>query len=111
MRAGTLRHYFDIQRPVITRDELGQPISVWQDVGNAWGAIDALTGSKSGTAEGTTQQRTHVISIRWDLGITPDMRLILSEYGRQRTFEIVGVINVDERGKELLLSCKEIIKS
>ncbi|WP_139121850.1 phage head closure protein, partial [Piscirickettsia litoralis] len=50
---------------------------------------------------------THTVTLRYTPGITPAMRV----YFEGRYFEILSVINRDERNRELILACREWINA
>jgi len=70
-----------------------------------WAAIRTMTGrerTSNKTEEATT---THEIRIRYWSEVDSSLRVKV----RGRWFEIEGVINVDERDREMVLLCKEAV--
>lgn len=102
---GDLRHKIIIQKLENIQDTFGQPIESWSDIYTVWASIDPLVGKQYFAAETITHELTHKIRMRFKTGITPDMRV---QFG-SRYFQIVSVINYQERNIELQLMCRELI--
>ncbi len=105
MQAGKLRKRVTIQTPTGAVDAFGEQTSTWTTLATVWGEPQ-----NEGGAEGTEGARmqadvTEVISIRYypGLTLTPGMRLVIGT----RYLDVVSVVNVEERGVEWLLSCRE----
>ena len=105
MRAGKLRHRITIQEYTTAANDFGEMVKTWATYVTVWGLIKPLTGDEKFTADQTTPGLSHEIRIRYKSGITPDMQLRFDG----RTFGIVSVINIDERNREMILMCREIL--
>lgn len=108
MRAGKLRHQVTIQSLTAgspTRKPDGTLDAAWTDaIGNPVAAsIDPVTGKESFLAGGHLAEVDHKIRIRYRAGITAKQRVLFGS----RVFDILAVLNWEERNKELLLLCKE----
>lgn len=106
MRAGSLRHYIDIQQKATqASDGMSAAGKAWSTapVLSAWADIKPLRGEKLALFAQAQGEVTHEISLRFSTIVTVDMRV---RY-RSRVFSINSVINVNERNRELLLMCKE----
>ncbi|MCP8969721.1 phage head closure protein [Ectobacillus ponti] len=79
----------------------------WTDVLTARAAIYPVSGKEYFTADRVTSEVTHKISMRYMPGtsISPDMRILF----QGRIFQIVSVINFQERNVMLQLMCKELM--
>jgi SPP1 family predicted phage head-tail adaptor len=72
-----------------------------------WGSVEPLTGRELLLAQQVSAEVTIRVTIRYDSGntVTPQHRIIIGS----RTLEIVYVGNPEERDKQLILMCKEIV--
>lgn len=103
VRAGELRKRFTVQRADQAQSGTGDITLSWVNESRLWGGINPLAGSESITAEQRVADVTHEVTVRYTESLAPDRRLVLGS----RIFEIVSVLNVDERNREMTLSCKE----
>jgi len=97
-----MRHRITLQSPSAELDATGQPAS-WNDVATVWAAVEPLRGREYFAAQQVNAETTTRIRIRYRAGVTSAMR---GRYG-SRTYDIVSVIDVDERHVELQLMCTE----
>jgi len=107
MRAGKLRHKITIQycpEPQ-SQDSYGAVIKNWSDYATVWASIEPARGREFWESQQINAEVTAKITIRYLAGITPKMRV---KYG-SRIFEIISVINPEERNRELQLMVKESI--
>lgn len=100
---GAKRHFLTIQRAIETRGADGAVLKEWVAVKQVAGSIEPVTGGESFIAEGTSASVQYVIATRPTTGIEPSMRAVLGT----RIFEILAVMNVEERNREMKLLCTE----
>jgi SPP1 family predicted phage head-tail adaptor len=104
MRAGQLRHQVVLQRRTVTRSAghaaMAETWTNWQTV---WAKIEPLSGRELLQAQQTQAETTHEIVIRYVSELTPRDRV---RFGT-RVFEILSIINRDERNEMLTLQCVE----
>lgn len=105
MQAGKLRHRIDIQRPAGGEDTYGAPDEAWDLFLTAHASVEPRSGLERTEDQAVAAEVTHVVRIRYREGVTPDMRVKFGD----RVLEIESVVDVDERGRELVLLCKETI--
>jgi SPP1 family predicted phage head-tail adaptor len=105
VRAGKLRHRIAIEQVAETQDPDGSVIETWSTFANAHASIEPISGREYFAAQTTQADVTHRICMRYLAGLIPKMRV---KYGL-RIFDILSVINVNERNRELQLMCKESI--
>ena len=106
MRAGRLRKRLTIQQPTEgSADPLGEKPMTWSDVASVWAEVLPQSGREFYRAQQIHAELSHAISIRYRAGLTPRMRLVLEG----RPLNVVAIINVEERNRELLLYCAEEI--
>lgn len=104
MRIGQLRHRVTIQSKTTVRDKEGFEAEVWTDVTTVWAAVEPLRGREYFAAAAVHAENTVRIRMRYRSGVTPEMRV---KYGT-RLFDIISVIDVDERHQELQVMVKEV---
>lgn len=110
MRAGSLRHTVAVQQATETGDGMGGFSTSWANV-TGMGAIPAaiwpLKSAERLDSMKLEEQVTHKIRIRYRSGITAKMRIYWSDTAK--TFNIVSIINPDERNILLeMLATEEI---
>lgn len=108
MRAGALRHTIAIQEASETSDGMGGSSVTFANVsgmGSVPAAVWPLKATERIDAMKLEHQVTHKVRIRYRSGITTKMRVNWSD--KSKTFNIVGIINPDERNIMLELLCLE----
>lgn len=104
MRSGRLRHRLSLQSPTHA-NTVGTITTTWGTVAAIWGSIEPLrVGSREfyDSAVINAEISAKVI-IRYTADIEPDYKIVFGA----RTFEIISIINVDEKDKEMQLMVKE----
>ncbi|AXM88461.1 head-tail adaptor protein [Anoxybacillus ayderensis G10] len=109
MNPGLFRHRITFQQyDENAVNENGFPLEDsqrWTDVKTVWAMIKTLQGREYYEAAATQNENTVRFVIRYTSGITPDMRI---KY-KDRAFEILSVINDDERNIILTIIAKEVM--
>jgi len=105
MRAGTLRQKVLIQQNTPSRDSYGAEVEAWTDYAEVWASIEPARGREFWESQQVNAEVTGKIRIRYLEEVTPKMRV---KHG-SRIFEIIAVINPEERNRELQLMVKERI--
>jgi len=106
MNPGRLRHKIDIEQEATTPNSYGEPTQSWSAfLSSISASIDPVSGREYFASDMTNAEVTHKIRVRYRTGIFPKMRV---KFGT-RYFDIVSVLNFEERNKELLLMCKEAV--
>lgn len=103
MRAGRLRHRIEIQQPVTVQDVYGEPLTTWERHALCWASAEPLRGQELFNARQTLAEVNVRFRLRYLAGVEPDMRVLFDG----RTFDLVEIIDVDERHKELQLLAVE----
>lgn len=104
MRAGELRRRVTIQQRAATQDTFGGQSTSWTDwQTNVPCAIQPLAGRELMAARAVNAETTHMIDMRYMPGLTAAMRIL---YGT-RVFNIVSVVNVEERNREHQIMASE----
>lgn len=104
MKAGTLRHRVVLQRLTETRGPTGDLVKTWADQPEIWAAVEPLSGREYWQAQQVAAETTIRVRIRYSSGVVPTMRV---KYGT-RTFEVLSIIDPEERHVELHLMCREL---
>jgi SPP1 family predicted phage head-tail adaptor len=104
MNPGQFNRRITIQSNVETKDDLGQIENSWQDSHLVWAMIKTVQGREYFEAASTQNENTVRFVIRYVKGINPHMRILYND----RVFEILSVINDDERNKTLTILTKEV---
>ncbi|MCZ0754313.1 phage head closure protein [Anoxybacillus sp. J5B_2022] len=99
------KHRITIQQRAEEQNENGFSSEEWQDRHHLWAAIKTLRGREYYEAATTQNENTVRFVVRYTAGITPDMRI---QY-KGRTFEILSVINDDERNVTMTIVAKEVM--
>ena len=100
-----MNHRILIEQATATQDAYGAPTQTWATFAAAWADIVPASGFERVIASKTEAQVTHRIRLHWLAGLLPTMRIIYNS----RTFNIVAAINVDEKNREWMLNCQEVI--
>ena len=103
MRSGRLRHRMWLKEPTHTSDGMGANTTTWGTVEVFWGSVEPLRGREWIASGLENSEVSGKIVRRYKSGITPDMIVTFDS----RTFQIVSVINVDERNVEQQLMVVE----
>lgn len=105
LRAGQLRHKVRIYSRTVTRDVMGGTTESLLHRAWTYAAIEPLSGAERMTAQQLESGITHRVRMRPVDGITPRDCIVHGS----RTLEIVDIVDVDSRNRELELTCKEAV--
>jgi len=106
MRAGSLRHFVSIEKPVTVKSETGDPVVTWQTVAKDIPAEIAPLSVRefiAGAVGPLASQLTAKITIRYMDGIDATMRI---KHRRGRTtdlYNIAGALSDPKSGREYLV--------
>ena len=117
VKAGPLRWRIQIQRlprpQTAPRDSYGsilEDATQWQTIATVWAAIRPLHGRELWHAQQVQADVSCEIEIRYLRGLNPKDRFrLLSSTGKERIFNIDGIIDVDERHRRILVNVKEVL--
>lgn len=103
---GELRHIITFQRLDLDgpQNKYGEPIK-WDDGITTRAGIYPISGKEFYAAETVNSEVTHKINIRYTEGLKPSMRIKFEN----RYFDIISIINFQEKNIMLQLLCKELI--
>jgi len=104
INAGKLNKRISILRAVgVTNNSLGQGTPKYQVYKTVWANVTPLTGKEYSEAQIIRAETTYRIKLRYIDGVLPDMKV---EYNGKK-FDIISVLNIEERNVELHLMCAE----
>lgn len=106
MRIGPLRQRLRIQSLTETRTDAGGVTETWADDAIVWASVRPLTGHEYLEARRVDAVVSHEVRIRYRSGLTPSHRFAFDN-DTDRVLNIISMFNVDERGRELVVMCKE----
>jgi SPP1 family predicted phage head-tail adaptor len=109
---GDLRHPITIQTlqsPNPPTFDVGGPVQNWVDFTTAWADITPMKGTDVPKGGQTGTKTPVAVKIRFQPGITPNMRVKAADYGEPGAqydyFIIESIEDVDKRGVLLVLTC------
>jgi SPP1 family predicted phage head-tail adaptor len=103
MKIGDLNKRVIFQYQVKIPDGMGGNISTWEDEATVWAAIWPISASEQVQAMQNVMTISHRIRIRYRTILKPSWRICFGT----RYFNIVSIINPDEKNQMLDLICKE----
>lgn len=104
MNIGKLRRKIIIQQQTSTQDGYGGTVKTWTDVATVWASVEPLDGREFFAAQQVNSEVTTRIKLRYLAGVVSKMRIV---HGT-KTYDILSVIDPEERHKELQVMCKEL---
>jgi len=105
MRTGRLNRRVTIQRLEVTKDQYNADIESWADVTTVWAHIEPLRGREYWQAKQVVGEVAGRITIRYLAGIDEKMRIVYED----KTYNILAVINPEEKNRILQLLVKEVL--
>lgn len=104
MQIGRLRQRITLQRQHYRQNDYGASIAEWQDIATVWAEVKPLTGREFFTAQQIQSEITTQITIRYLDNIDTTGRVLFGSH----QYEILSVMNSQERNISLQLMCKEL---
>lgn len=104
MNPGKLRHRVTFVQDQEVPDGMGgvtvQPV----DVATVWAAVEPLQGRERYAAQQVQAETSHRVTIRYRAGLNTAMRIRF----QGRMFNILAIIDPEERREQLQLLCAEV---
>lgn len=99
MRAGSLRHKLVFQQLTVANDTWGHSAKTWADDTTLYAAVWPVRGIERLEGMKLDNELSHKIRVRYDKDIHPKMRIkyVDKKKGSTRYFNILSIVNVDER--------------
>lgn len=98
-----MRNRIRFEESAETQNAVGAT-TTWSTFATVWAAISPLSGAEYYTAMQSLSETTHRVTTRYIAGVNTHMRIVSGD----REFNIVAIINVDNRNRELDIMCKEV---
>lgn len=105
MQIGALNKRIELQAATQTADGMGGFTSSWTTQQTVWAAIWPTSAKELMQSAQNTMEISHRIRIRYKSTLIPSWRI---KYGT-RYFNILSIINPNERGEWQDLLCKEVL--
>jgi len=105
MLIGRLRHRITFEKETLVDDGQGGETRSWGTRATVSASIKPLRAEERFYNEQLNHNGTHEIVIRYRDDISSTDRI---KIGSGRYFQIVGIINPNERDRQLVITCKEI---
>lgn len=103
MKTGNLRHYITIEQQTETFNSEGELVTTWTTYKNVWAEILPLVGREFWASKQVNSETTGKLRIRYIAGVTPKMRI---KFG-SRILNITGIVNTEEKNKEIVIYYSE----
>jgi SPP1 family predicted phage head-tail adaptor len=107
MRAANRRTPMHVLRATRQQDATGQIIEVWAAIKVVWIHLKESDGAKTENVEGVIAERTFMAEMVTDAGLAISTKDRLTYGGR--TFEIVSVVNQEQKNRITEMRLKETI--
>ncbi len=104
VNAGELRHRLAIQSKTNSVTAHGSFTENWSTDDTVYGAVLPLTGKEFFADDSVESNVSHRIVIRYYSGLTASQRFLWGS----RAFNIVAVLNTEERNRKMLVMCLEV---
>ena len=105
MKIGELRHQIKLQNVAASQNAYGEPIAGYGTYATVWAAVEPLQGRELEIARAIAAETTHKVTIRHRDDVAQTDRV---GFGN-RMFEIISIIDPQERNRMLILICKEVV--
>mgnify|MGYP001577893075 CR=1 FL=1 len=102
--SGALRHAVLIEQRSVASDGAGDLAPTWTTFASPRASIEPSQGQERWVGERLMAEVDTIVMVRYVAGITPKTMRV--KFG-SRTFNLVALVNVQERNRELRLLCKE----
>jgi SPP1 family predicted phage head-tail adaptor len=105
MNPGELNRKITLQKVSISQDSELNTVETWYDIVDVWANCLPKGGREFYRLQTMNNEITKIFKIRYMKNIDPRNRIKF----RCRYFEIIDIINVDEKNEELLITCKAVV--
>lgn len=108
---GTLDKYCQIQRRLNAKDAQGGTApGTWATYSQGtWFSMEAVGGREHMAGGKLNAETTHLFRTWFRADMTPKDRILLTQDGRTRAFEVESVLDPDEGRRELVIQARETV--
>ncbi|MDP2026445.1 phage head closure protein [Sulfuriferula sp.] len=107
-RIGDFRRLVTLQARSSTQDSYGSQLATWYDVATLWANMNPLIGRELLAAQALYTEVTSEITVRYSaIFATPKAVAAMRISYAGRLFDILGMVNQEERNHLVSLFCKE----
>lgn len=103
MRAGRLNQRVTILQRTLAQDEYGAKTPEWSELTTVWATLTNITGSEQWANEQVLNASSIAFRIRYQAGLSKDMRLVHNGI----TYQITTIIDPYGRNKELIITARD----
>ena len=103
MRAGRLNQRITILERTLVQDEYGAKTPEWSELTTVWATLTNITGNELWANEQVLNSSSIAFRIRYQAGITKEMRLLHNG----TTYQITTIIDPYGRQKELIITARD----
>jgi len=103
VKAGRLRHKVTFHQYFETQDTTGHAIKTYTPLATRSVSIEPLSGRELEVARQVNAEITHKVEMRYLANLSPRLRFLFGS----RVFEILSILNIEEKKKQLTLLCVE----
>jgi head-tail adaptor len=103
LRLGNMRNLATIEQNTPSQDTIGGTVDSWSTFSTWWCELSHVKGGEAFRGRAVHAAADSLAVGRYLPGVTAQMRVVLGS----RTFEILGLDDVDNRGIELRLDLRE----
>jgi SPP1 family predicted phage head-tail adaptor len=104
MNPGEYRHRITIQEKGMTPDGEGGWEEGWNDLQTVWAKIEPIQARQQYQFNSVGVDASHRIKVRGGVAVKEEHQILFGT----RTFEIKTIENIEERGIELVITCREM---
>jgi SPP1 family predicted phage head-tail adaptor len=107
VRIGMLRHLVQLQEKAKTPDGGGGNAVTWNTYASVWGRMEPKSGTEPLEAGRLQAQITHELTIRHHPTVSTEHRVLF----QNRAMQIRSILDMEERGRWMVLSLEEGVAS
>lgn len=101
---GALNQRVQIQRVSNTRDDMGGMIQSWATIATVWAEVKPISAGEQFRRQQIQASASHKVTIRYRNDLLPSDRIVW----RNRTFQLKGEMNEDQRRRFSTWACEEL---
>ncbi|MCE9553425.1 MAG: phage head closure protein [Planctomycetes bacterium] len=96
-----MRDRVTIQRRTTARNSFGEEVATWADIETRWAEVKPVRATEKLRAGQVEAKTTHIVKMRYGSTVRPQDRIV----AKGETLEVIGVVNVNNRNRELEVDC------